>query len=101
MTVLSRPATDATDAAVIERSLREPEVFGEVFERYAADIHRYVSRRLGTETADDLMAETFVVAFQQRQRYDLSRTRARPWLYGIVGNLIGQYRRTEIGRAHV
>ncbi|MDX6350333.1 MAG: hypothetical protein QOF84_5123, partial [Streptomyces sp.] len=41
--------------------------------RYADDIHRYAARRLGIEAADDLMAETFVIAFQQRRRYDLSR----------------------------
>ncbi|MFE4701924.1 RNA polymerase sigma factor [Streptomyces sp. NPDC056738] len=87
-----------SDAAVIERSWAEPDVFAELFHRYADDIHRYAARRLGTEAADDLMAETFVIAFQRRRRYDLSRPHARPWLYGIVTRLIGGHRRAEARR---
>lgn len=87
-----------SDASVIERSWDEPDVFAELFNRYADDIHRYAARRLGTEVADDLMAETFVIAFQQRRRYDLSRPHARPWLYGIITNLVGQHRRSEARR---
>ena len=87
-----------TDASVVERSWSEPDVFAVLFSRYADDIHRYAARRLGAEAADDLMAETFVIAFQQRRRYDLSRPQARPWLYGIVTNLVGQHRRAEARR---
>jgi RNA polymerase sigma factor, sigma-70 family len=87
-----------SDASVIERSWDEPDVFAELFHRYADDIHRYAARRLGTEAADDLMAETFVIAFQRRRRYDLSRPHARPWLYGIVTRLIGGHRRAESRR---
>ena len=42
------------------------------------------------------MADTFLAAFRQRDRYDLSRTDARPWLYGIATNLVGRHRRSEI-----
>ncbi|MGW8887372.1 RNA polymerase sigma factor [Streptomyces sp. NPDC055749] len=93
--------TDGTadsDASVIERSWNDPDVFAILFDRYADDIHRYTARRLGTEAADDLMADTFVIAFQRRRRYDLSRPHALPWLYGIVTNLIGQHRRAEARR---
>ncbi|HEV3000739.1 MAG TPA: sigma-70 family RNA polymerase sigma factor [Solirubrobacteraceae bacterium] len=92
------PAGATADAAVIERSLRQPEAFAELFERYADDIHRYVARRLGRETADDLLAETFAAAFGQRRRYDLSHPHARPWLYGIATNLIRDHRRAEARR---
>lgn len=88
----------ASDASVIERSWDEPDAFAVLFDRYADDIHRYAARRLGTEAADDLMAETFVIAFQRRRRYDLSRPQARPWLYGIVTNLVGEHRRAEARR---
>ncbi|MBE8475012.1 RNA polymerase sigma factor [Streptomyces justiciae] len=87
-----------SDASVVERSWEEPDAFELLFHRYADDIHRYVARRLGTEAADDLMAETFVVAFQERRRYDLTRLHARPWLYGIVTNLVGRHRRAEARR---
>lgn len=87
-----------SDASVVQRSLEDPDAFAALFDRYAQDIHRYAARRLGTEAADDLMAETFVIAFQQRRRYDLSRPQARPWLYGIVTNLVGGHRRAEARR---
>lgn len=85
-----------TDAALIERSCREPEQFATLFDRYAGEIHGYVARRLGRETADDVVAETFLAAFRQRQRYDQSRANARPWLYGIAINLMGRHRRAEV-----
>ena len=87
---------EADDASFIERSRREPEAFAEVFRRYAPDITRYVARRLGEDAAEDVVAETFLTAFRQREGYDLARPHARPWLYGIATNLMGRHRRTEV-----
>lgn len=95
---MTAPSLDADDAAVIEQSWHEPEKFAQVYDRHAAVIHRYVSRRLGDEMADDVVAETFLAAFRWRQRYDLGRANARPWLYGIAANMIGKHRRSEISR---
>jgi len=61
-----------TDAALIERSWREAERFAEVFDRYYAEIHGYVSRRLGPSLADDVASETFLIACERRRRYDLA-----------------------------
>jgi RNA polymerase sigma-70 factor, ECF subfamily len=84
------------DAAVIRRSRDEPEHFAVLFRRYAPEVQRYVRRRIGVDAADDVVAETFLVAFRQRDAYSLERHNARPWLYGIATNLIGRYRRSEI-----
>ncbi|MEU4536060.1 RNA polymerase sigma factor [Streptosporangium sp. NPDC023825] len=86
----------ASDAGVIRLSLRDPERFAEIFHRYFAAIHRYASARLGADAADDVAAETFLVAFRQRERYDLSRRDARAWLFGIATNLIRRHRRDEV-----
>ncbi|MFI6515176.1 RNA polymerase sigma factor [Spirillospora sp. NPDC050679] len=83
------------DAEAIGRSRDEPERFGAIFDAHFAEIHRYVARRLDPQTADDLAAETFAIAFRRRAAYDLSRRDARPWLYGIATNLIGRHRRDE------
>jgi RNA polymerase sigma-70 factor (ECF subfamily) len=83
------------DAAIIEYSIRDPERFGVIFDRHAPYIDRYLARRLGPEVAGDLTAETFLAAFRRRHRYDLGRRDARPWLYGIATNLVGQHRRDE------
>ena len=89
-------SADADDAAVIRLSRHEPEQFTVLFRRHAPHIQRYVVRRLGQDAADDIVAETFLLAFRQRNSYDQTRTDARPWLYGIATNLIGRHRRTEI-----
>jgi RNA polymerase sigma factor (sigma-70 family) len=84
-----------TDADLIRSSSTEPERFAALFDRYADQIHSYVARRLGTTAADDVVAETFLIAFRRRASYDASRPVARPWLYGIATTLIAQHRRDE------
>lgn len=94
-----RPAPTAQgDAELIRRSLAEPDAFTAVYDRHAPAIHRYVARRLGPDTADDLMAETFLIAFRKRRRYDLARADARPWLYGIATRLVARHRKAETAR---
>ncbi len=82
------PSDDRDDGAIIFASLRHPDLFAVIFDRHAPHVHRYLARRLGREAADDLVAETFLVAFGKRKRYDTARADARPWLYGIAANLI-------------
>lgn len=84
------------DHDLIRRSAREPEAFGQIFDRHAATIHRYLARRVGRTLADDLAAETFLIAFRGRERYDLSQPDSLPWLYGIAANLLRGHQRTEI-----
>jgi RNA polymerase sigma factor (sigma-70 family) len=86
-----------SDAAIIEASWRDPERFSVLFDRHAPAIHRYLARRVG-QAADDLLAETFLAAFGKRRGYDPGYRDARPWLYGIATNLVGQHRREEIRR---
>ncbi|MEV0629757.1 RNA polymerase sigma factor [Nonomuraea wenchangensis] len=61
-------------------------------------MHRYVHLRLGESAADDIAAETFLGAFRDRARYDLSHPHARAWLYGIASNLVAGHRRAEARR---
>jgi RNA polymerase sigma factor (sigma-70 family) len=84
------------DAEIIVGSQRDPERFAVLFHRHAGSINRYVTRRLGPGPAEDIVAETFLAAFRQRGRYDPVRRDARPWLYGIAGNLIRRHRRDEV-----
>jgi RNA polymerase sigma-70 factor (ECF subfamily) len=84
------------DASLIAASRTEPERFAGLFHRHAPAIMRYAARRLGRDAAEDVVAETFLVAFGRRSRYDLARPDARPWLYGIASNLIRRHRRAEV-----
>jgi RNA polymerase sigma-70 factor (ECF subfamily) len=87
---------DTSDSDEIAASLSDPERFGTVAERHFGAIFQYLARRVGREAAQDLGAETFVIAFSSRSRYDLSRDNARPWLFGIATNLIRRQRRSEL-----
>jgi RNA polymerase sigma-70 factor (ECF subfamily) len=89
-------AVTAGDAEILRRSRHEPECFAALFDRHYAAIHGYASRRLGRGLADDVAAETFLIAFDRRGRYDVSRPDARPWLYGIASNLVARHHRAEV-----
>ena len=79
----------ATDADLITRSRREPAAFATVFDRHYDAVHRLLWSRIG-DRAEDLTAEVFRIAFQQRERYDPAYASARPWLFGIANRLIKQ-----------
>lgn len=66
-----------------------------LYDAHARDLHRYLARRLDTVTADDLVAETFLVAWEQRARYDPARGTARAWLFGIATTLLRRHARVE------
>lgn len=87
--------SDQTDADIVRRSHHNPAAFGSLFDRHAAMVHRFAARRVGETLADDLMSETFLIAFERRMTYDLHRASALPWLYGIVTNLLSRHARTE------
>lgn len=96
--VLITPAetsSDSPDSELIKDSGADPERFGALFDRHAGEIHRFLARRVGVSVADDLVSETFLVAFRLRARYDSSRVDARPWLFGIATNLLRRHRRSE------
>ncbi len=86
----------ADDAAIIARSMDDPEQFAVLYRRHAARLYRYAARRLGPDLADDLVADTFLHAFRQRAKYHSDCPDARPWLYGIATRLVGRNRRAEI-----
>ncbi|OKI31449.1 RNA polymerase subunit sigma-70 [Saccharothrix sp. CB00851] len=70
-------------------------IFGHLFDRHSRPLHRYLARRVG-DLADDLVGETFLIAFQTRAGYDPGRGTARSWLYGIATNLLRRHVRQEV-----
>jgi RNA polymerase sigma-70 factor (ECF subfamily) len=70
--------------------------FGRLFDAYAVPLHRYLARRVGAEHANDLVSETFLAAFRQRETYDPAAAAVRAWLYGIATNLARRHVRQEL-----
>lgn len=91
-----------SDGEVVRASLDDPHRFGLIFDRHVDAVYGYLIRRGGHDLADELTGEIFRVAFEQRRRFDLERTSARPWLYGIATNLMRRHWRTATrrGQAH-
>lgn len=87
--------SDHSDVQLAARFRADPECFAVVYDRYIRDIYRYVAARLGAQVADDIAAETFMVAFARRDRFDAARGGLRPWLFGIATNLVAGHRRKE------
>lgn len=88
----------SSDGDIISQSLQSPACFTEIFDRYVSDISRFLLRRAGQNAAEDLVAETFIIAFRIRGNFDLTAKNARPWLYGIATNVLRHHFRAE-GRA--
>lgn len=85
----------SADSEAIGRSVGEPAAFVLVYDRHAPTIHRYAARRLGSQVADDVMSETFLVAFERRETYDVTVPDARPWLLGIATRIMQKHARLE------
>ena len=86
---------DLSDAALIERSLRQPRCFEAVFDRHFMSVLRYLRGRVGDDLADDLAGDVFERAYAGRERYVASSGSALPWLLGIATNVIRMSARSE------
>ena len=56
----------ASDADLISVSREDPSRFAGIYDRHAATLFRFLVRRVGRDTADELLGETFRVAFEKR-----------------------------------
>jgi RNA polymerase sigma factor (sigma-70 family) len=89
-----------TDAALIAASLTDAPAFAAVFDRHWPAIHRWCVSRAGP-AGEDLAAETFRIAFDERARFDPRYGDARPWLYGIATNQLRRHFRNAARRGEL
>lgn len=89
------------EAALIERAKVEPEVFGELYDRYCDQIYRFVYRRLHhREAAEDVTAEVFFKALRALDSYRPALAPFPAWLYRIAANAVTDHlrlRRATVG----
>nr|WP_184870280.1 sigma-70 family RNA polymerase sigma factor [Kutzneria kofuensis] len=72
------------------------DVFARLFDEHARPLRGYLAGRVGADTADDLVAETFLVALRRWPSFDPAQAPVRGWLYGIATNLLRNHLRQEI-----
>lgn len=84
---ITRPRTDAQLLAEIPR---RPEAIGDLYERWAEPVLRFVQRRTDDHAlALEVVAETFAQALLHAARFrDPGDGSAGPWLFGIASNLL-------------
>src|SRR5262245_33365764 len=70
----------------------ERERFVACYEEHGAAVLAFARRRVGADAADDVLAETFLVAW--RRRGDVPPD-ALPWLYAVAGNVVRNRLRSE------
>jgi len=80
----------------VERAKSDPAAFGELYDRYAAQIYRFIRARIRDESAaEDITAEVFLSALRHIKSY---RDQGRPfscWLYRIAINAIASHYRGQ------
>lgn len=79
------------DNDIVRRFGHTPAAFAELYDRYERAVFRYAASRVGQDHAEDIMSETFLVAFGRRQTFDLTVDDARPWLFGIATTLMRKH----------
>jgi RNA polymerase sigma factor (sigma-70 family) len=70
----------------------EERLFETHFRGYAGRVHAFALRRTDPEVAQDVTAETFLVAWRRRAEMP---TEPLPWLYGIARGVLANERRTS------
>jgi RNA polymerase sigma-70 factor (ECF subfamily) len=77
------PSTDQPDDA---------DRFTELFRQCLSPIHDFARRRVGTDAAQEIVAETFLVAWR---RLDDIPDQALPWLYVVASNQVANLQRGQ------
>ncbi len=84
---------------IVERSKRNPQAFGELYERYFERIFYFALRQTGDEElAGDLASQTFVNALHHIPRYQFRGLPFSAWLYRIATNEINKHYRKMRGK---
>ena len=85
---LETPLPDSTDDELIARSKDgESEAFGEFIQRHMTVVHRWMTRAVGAEDADDLTQDVFLRAYRGLGRFR-GQAPPRAWLAAIADNAI-------------
>jgi RNA polymerase sigma-70 factor, ECF subfamily len=71
------------------------ERFSELYRTQYDAVLSYAWRRTDPETARDVVAETFLVAWRRLDAVPADRGQARPWLYGVARRVLANAERSR------
>jgi len=81
---------------LVERAKLDPNAFGELYDHYFGQIHRFVySRMRDPDAAEDVTSEVFFKALRAIPRYRPSGHPFSAWLYQISINAIADHYRAK------
>ena len=63
--------------------------FTDLYERHYGSIYAFAARRVGRQSADEIAAETFLIAWR---RFASLPAAPLPWLYGTARNVLARQR---------
>jgi len=87
------------EQTIIERSKKDPQAFGELYEKYFDRIFNYILRQTDNdELTGDLCSQTFVNALNNLGKYEFRGFPFSAWLYKIAGNEVNKHYRKNKGK---
>lgn len=84
------------EALVFAAGAGDPAALGALFDRFASDVLRFVTRIAGRFAADvdDLVQATFLEVYRSSARFN-RRSSVKTWMFGIAINVVRHHRRSE------
>lgn len=97
--VAGTPAELSDEGLVQAMAAGEPAALGALYDRYQADVTRFLARLAAPANPDldDLVQSTFMQAHRSSAKFR-GRSAVKTWLFGIGANLVRQAARSESRR---
>jgi len=85
-----------SEQKLVEEARRDPEVFGELFDRYYSPILNFILRRTGdVALAEDLTSDVFMKAYAKLWQFQWRGISFSSWLYRIASNQVRSHYRSQ------
>lgn len=86
---MGSPRWREDEQTLVDRAKRDPDAFGELYDRYLPQIYRFVYASVGDQTvAEDVTSEVFTEALKGVGRYRGTGQPFSVWLYRIAVNSV-------------
>lgn len=91
-----------TDNDLVLATLKNPDRYSDIIDRYESPIIRYIRRMIGDEheTNEDIAQEVFIKAYKSLHGYN-PKLKFSSWLYRIAHNLCVDYLRKNSKKHHM